>query len=254
MVNQTLNKHKIAILALQETHLDQDTVMEIRQTYSKKMTIIFSCDPNAPRMTAGVAFVLNRTLIAPSEIQSHELSPGRALALKIKWLDTESMTLLNIYAPVNKSRHGPFWDEVEAARLAHSLPRPDFMLGDLNVTEDLIDRAPAHADDRAATDALRNIRHTWNVRDAWRLTYPDDKEFTYRAQVNGQQSKSRIDQIYIADRLTPLTFDWTIAPSPIPTDHWLVKVKYAPKDAPKIGKGRWTLPLHLINNKTSLKP
>ena len=28
----------------------------------------------------------------------------------------------------------------------------------------------------------------------------------------------------------------------------MVMVKFAPKDAPYIGKGRWTIPLHLMNN------
>ena len=57
-VNQTLNKYKIAILALQETHLDQEAANKIRECFSKKMHLEFSSDPNAPRQTAGVAFVI----------------------------------------------------------------------------------------------------------------------------------------------------------------------------------------------------
>ena len=45
-----------------------------------------------------------------------------------------------------------------------------------------------------------------------------------------------------------MTFDWKISPSPVPTDHWLVAVRYAPKDAPKIRKGRWTLPTRMLND------
>ena len=249
MVNQTLNKHKIAILALQETHLDEEAIAEIRRSFGRKMHIEYSSDPDAPRANAGVAFVINKSLIAPSEIHAHELYPGRALALKIKWLENESTTLLNIYAPVNKALQPPFWTDVETNRLTRRLPRPDFMLGDLNVTEDPIDRAPARQDDLGATDALRDIRLKWNIQDTWRLSYPDDRKFTYRANTNGEQTKSRIDRIYVADNLTTLTFDWKITPSPVPTDHWLTKVKFAPRDAPKIGKGRWTLPLYLLNNK-----
>ena len=143
MVNQTLNKHKIAILALQETHLDEEAIAEIRRSFGRKMHIKYSSDPDAPRANAGVAFVINKSLIAPSEIHAHELYPGRALALKIKWLENESTTLLNIYAPVNKALQPPFWTDIETNRLTRRLPRPDFMLGDLNVTEDPIDRTPA---------------------------------------------------------------------------------------------------------------
>ena len=40
-----------------------------------------------------------------------------------------------------------------------------------------------------------------------------------------------------------------IKPSGVPTDHWLVKVKFAPRDAPYIGNGRWTWPLYMLENK-----
>ena len=249
LVNQTLNKFKIAVLALQETHLDPETVDRLRQCFGKKMHIEFSQDPDAPRTTAGVAFVINRSLIAPSAIKVHTLHAGRALNLKIKWLESESTSLMNIYAPVNKRTHPDFWDGIEKKRLEYGLPRPDFLLGDFNVTEDAIDRAPAKLDDKAATDKLRDTRLAWDVRDAWRSEHPSEKAFTYRANTSEQAIKSRLDRIYIANRLTTFTFGWVIAPSLIPTDHWLVAIRYAPKDAPEIGKGRWTLPLHLLQQK-----
>lgn len=248
MVNQTLNKNKIAVLALQETHLDQEIVDRLMQCFGRKMHIEFSQDPEAPRTKAGVAFVINKTLIAPSAIKTHVLHPGRALALKINWLETEATNFLNIYAPVNRSAHRTFWSEIEKTRLDCDLPRPDFLLGDFNVTEDPIDRAPAKTDDQPATDKLRDVRLNWDVQDAWRAAHPDEKVFTYRANANGNEIKSRLDRIYVANRLTTFTFDWVITPSPVPTDHWLVAVKYAPKEAPEIGKGRWTLPLHLLKN------
>ena len=49
-----------------------------------------------------------------------------------------------------------------------------------------------------------------------------------------------------------MVFDCEIKLSPVPTDHWLVIAKYAPKDAPQIGKGRWTLPTQLLKNRKFL--
>jgi hypothetical protein len=37
-----------------------------------------------------------------------------------------------------------------------------------------------------------------------------------------------------------MVFKWRAEPSAVPTDHWLVSVRFAPKDAPLIGNGRWT--------------
>ena len=44
-----------------------------------------------------------------------------------------------------------------------------------------------------------------------------------------------------------------MTPSPVLMDHWLVKVKFALKDALEIGRGRWTLWLHMIKNKKFIK-
>ena len=61
MVNQTLNQYKIAVLALQETHLDQEIVDRLKQCFGRKMHTEFSQDLEAPCTTAGVAFVINKT-------------------------------------------------------------------------------------------------------------------------------------------------------------------------------------------------
>src|SRR6267142_1499028 len=92
-VNSTLNKFKIAILALQETHLDQPSVDTLRSKFGKKMEIIFSSTPESPRESAGVAFIINKSLIAPREVSSQELIPGRALLLKLKWLESEETSM-----------------------------------------------------------------------------------------------------------------------------------------------------------------
>ncbi len=61
-----------------------------------------------PRSTAGIAFVINKVLINPKKIKTYELVPGRALLLKIKWLEDCETTILNIYAPVNRAAQPQF--------------------------------------------------------------------------------------------------------------------------------------------------
>jgi hypothetical protein len=121
------------------------------------MEIIFSADPDSPWARAGVAFIINKTLIAPREIIAHEILPGRALLIKVKWLESEETELLNIYAPNDKPSHTAFWKCIEDTRVRKRLPCPDFMLGDFNIMEDKIDRAPAKLNNRSATEAIREI-------------------------------------------------------------------------------------------------
>ena len=171
-INSTLNHHKLAIVALQETHLDQHTVDRLHQGFGSKMDILFSVDPHSPHSTAGVAFVINKKRIAPKQCVIHELIPGRALFLKIKWHKSETTSLVNVYAPTHRPSHPSFWTKLRDNHSALHLLNPDFLLGDFNVTEDPIDRAPVHPDDEAAVMALRDLRLAWNLEDTWRHLHP----------------------------------------------------------------------------------
>lgn len=252
-VNRTISDYKIAILALQETHLDAALLRDIDACFGKRLSVINSQDPNNPRASAGVAFVINKTLIAPKEITTYELVEGRAIALKIKWRESEETTLINVYAPNNRNEHPPFWRKLESVRCAKKVNRPDFLLGDMNVTEDPIDHAPAHTDDLNAVEALRNLRHKLDLQDSWRHCFPHDRSFTYRANLNGQQIKSRLDRIYTSNLAAKHTFGWTTTQTAVPTDHWMVLTKYAPADAPFIGKGRWTWQISSLEDKKLIK-
>ena len=142
MINHTIYTHKIAILAIQETHLTPQMAETINTCFRKNLEIHFSTPAEAQQVSAGVAFVINKALITPRKIKTYELTPGRALAMKIKWLESHETTLLNVYAPNMKSAHQAFWDNIDSRRIQESLPIPNFVLGDFNVTEDLIDHAP----------------------------------------------------------------------------------------------------------------
>jgi hypothetical protein len=71
-----------------------------------------------------------------------ELIPGRALLLKIKWLEDCEMTILNVYAPVNRVAQPHFWQSVESKRCWRRIGHPNFVMGDFNIMEEVIDRAP----------------------------------------------------------------------------------------------------------------
>ena len=100
---------------------------------------------------------------------------------------------------------------------------------------------------------MRSIRRAWGIQDTWRLSYPNERAFTYHANVNSQQIKSRLDRIYIANQLTLFVHNWEMGTAPVPTDHMLVAVKDALADAPEIGSGRWTLLVHMTNNEEFIK-
>ena len=219
MVNRTILNKRIAILAVQETYLDQARLDQVLSCFGKNLIIINSPLPSNLRSSAGVAFVINKALIHPKELSTIELVPGRALMLNIKWLDTCATSLVNIYAPHNRDAQPAFWASAMTKRRTSHMPLPDFVLGDFNVTEDAIDRTPAHYDEPAAIETLREVCREWNIMDIWRHHHPDTRCFTYHANSHGSQIQSRLDRIYTAHSVTQYVFDWQIKPSAVLTDH-----------------------------------
>ncbi|KAI0265902.1 Endonuclease/exonuclease/phosphatase [Gloeopeniophorella convolvens] len=243
-----MRDHRIAILALQETHLDEALVQNVHRVYGRNLQVFNSPLPVTPRASAGVAFVINRSLITPIQVSSDELYPGRALYIKIKWHEEEETALLNVYAPNDQTENAAFWDTLRARRRSRHLRRPDFVLGDFNVTEEAIDRIPVNVNAPRAAAALRVLRHEWDIIDAWRYENPDMKTYTYGSGSGEDRVLSRLDRIYPTEQSAPLTMNWKHAIPVVQTDHWLVALQYAPLDAPYIGKGRWTWPAQMLES------
>ena len=252
-IYQTMKENKIAVLALQETHLDNSLLHSIDNCFGKRLSVINSNLSENPRASAGVAFVINRALVAPKDLESMELIEGRALAIKFKWHNDEEIVLLNIYAPNDRKTHPAFWETIDTKRRSKGLRRPDMMLGDFNVTEEPIDRTPAHLDDVDAIAALRNLRQCLALEDTWCHAYPHERAFTYCAQNNERAIKSRLDRIYTSKEAAPVMFEWKISQTSVLTDHWMVSAKYAPSQAPYIGNGRWTMQIPELENDSLIK-
>ncbi|KAH9952646.1 hypothetical protein BJV74DRAFT_717897, partial [Russula compacta] len=84
-INNMMRTEQIAILALQETHLDDDLLGDINGHYDKGLDIYNSPMPDHQRSSGGVAFVLWKALIVPEKLQTYEFMPGRALMMKLSW-------------------------------------------------------------------------------------------------------------------------------------------------------------------------
>lgn len=248
-VYQSMKESKTAIFALQETHLDDNMLLSIDQCFGKRLSIINSKLPGNPRTLVGVTFIINRSLIAPRDLEVAALIEWCVLAIKFKWHGNDDILLINVYAPNNKSTHPAFWERIDETRWLKGLQQPDMLLGDFNVTEDQIGRATAHLDDIAAIAALRNLRQCLGLEDTWCHAFPHDRSCTYRATLNGQAIKSRLDQIYMSKESAKVALDWKTTQTAVLTNHWMVSVRYAPSQAPFIGTGRWTMQIPELKKK-----
>ena len=144
--------------------------------------------------------------------------------------------------------------KLERGRQCCWMPKPDKAPGDFNIMEDMIDRSPPQnrTQERRAADALKELRIMWNIQDQWRHNNPGGRFFTHHYWKNGQIKQERLDRIYAARKHQINLFKWEASPSTTPPDHWIISVKFAPKDSPNIGNGRWMWPLASLNNEPLL--
>ncbi|KAG1747278.1 Endonuclease/exonuclease/phosphatase [Suillus occidentalis] len=193
-INHEMREQRIGILCVQETHLCPEHLSQID-----------NFDPIRPGSSAGIAFILNKEIINTDSAKIQVLIPGRAALLTINWHNNNIIKILNIYAPNNLHDHKNFWEKIKTEWHRLSLGAPDFMVGDFNLTEDPIDRAPARLDNEAAIEALRDLRTMLQVQDMWRVEHPHRQMFTFSSN---HQTLSRLDRIYASERHATSLIDW----------------------------------------------
>ncbi|KAI0047109.1 DNase I-like protein, partial [Auriscalpium vulgare] len=251
-VNALVRQQKVNVLGLQETHLTPTHLATITTLYQRRLLIFNSADPERPGASAGVAFAINKDITRTNNVRFIDLIPGRAALLILNWRDGATTSILNTYAPNRAASHPAFWSRLEAALHAEGITRIDFHLGDFNLVENAIDRAPARLDQLNAIDALRDFRTAFSLQDTWRVEHPDSRLFTFRTRREALFTQSRLDRIYTTPSVAAAVFEWRHQAGAFPSDHDLISVRYAPLDAPTIGAGRWTLPLTLLTDQAFL--
>ncbi|OSC98480.1 DNase I-like protein [Trametes coccinea BRFM310] len=233
---------KIAVLAIQETHLSSQRLDEVERLFGGSVTICSSPDPENDGGARGVAIVLNKRLTKEMNYEWREVVPERAMLMRLTWSARRTLSILNVYAP-NAPREGEaFWRALKEADMG----TVDIAMGDWNITYDRLDRLPSGHDDLESGRALTSMLSDMNLVDGWRKENPDSRMFTYMQASTGSQS--RIDRIYARRALLSDAIDWEVRESGIPTDHRLISVRIANYQAPFIGKGRWAMPEQMLND------
>ncbi len=167
-VNQIMRDKNIAILAIQETHLNETSVNELNNQFNQRLRIINSQDPVNPSAGRGVAIILNKRLTSWKQVIITHVIPGRALLISLPWKGGSAINILAIYAPNSTSENAAFWEDLISTWVNDNHPIPDIMLGDFNLVEEAIDRLPAHRDSTQAVDKLVDFKDMHALQDGWR--------------------------------------------------------------------------------------
>ncbi|KAL1945502.1 hypothetical protein VTO73DRAFT_2353 [Trametes versicolor] len=208
-INQIVRDSKIAILAIQEAHLECEKADQLNELFSSSLKVYASPDPVAPGAAKGVAFVLNRRLIDVDEsVITQVLVPGCAMTISVPWGVASRMSLLNVYAPNVTADNAAFWDQLTSASSLARLRNVDAMMGDFNIVEEPVDRVPARPDPEVATSSLAALCRALHMHDGWREESPGVRAFSFLQSATG----------------------------------------IANYNAPFVGKGRWVVPLTILTD------
>ncbi|KAM6496546.1 Endonuclease/exonuclease/phosphatase [Amanita muscaria] len=245
-MNQLVRDRKIGIMMVQESHLSKERTDSLNSKFGRNLLILNSSLGDSTN-SAGVTFVINRRVLAWTELDLTEIVPGRAVLLSIARQDLDTLHILNIYAPNAPAENEQFWRDLAVKWHRDSLPSIDIMAGDFNLVESELDRLPAHPDPKHTVEALDEFKHRFTLIDGWRRTFPTMTNYTFG--VGSANSQSRIDRIYLSHPLFQDSFNWDIQTPTINTDHQLVLATILDPKMPFIGKGRWTIPPNLLKDK-----
>ncbi|KAL1660580.1 Endonuclease/exonuclease/phosphatase, partial [Schizophyllum commune] len=245
-VNRVIRNERINVLGVQETHLTKEQVHEIQEFYGKTMRICASMEDGVTN-SCGVAIVVNKSITNISDMEEHEIIPGRALMVTIHWHGLLRHSILVTYAPAEgPSANRLFWLQLREKMRELDLPSPDTHLGDHNFVEDAIDRNPAKGPTPRNLNAFLRFKNEHLLVDGWRDTNPDTKAYSFMTH---EGRRSRIDRIYVSRDSLKNSHSWVIKKSGIPTDHDMVGYTLTAPQLPYVGPGRWAIPLYLIDNK-----
>ncbi|KAJ7931861.1 hypothetical protein B0H13DRAFT_1593855 [Mycena leptocephala] len=142
-VNQMMHDKRIAVLALQETHLIDCERDKMNTLFENTIVIHSSVDPANPG-AKGTAIVLNKRLTNVNDVKQDIIMEGRAVMLSVRWHGDLILSFLSVYAPNNPAQNTKFLDS--RREKFKPLRQPDFVLGHFNMVEDAIDRLPHHKD------------------------------------------------------------------------------------------------------------
>lgn len=242
-INQVMREHRIAVLAVQETHLSIERIERLNVMFKGSLKVFGSPDGVNPTAVRGVAIVINKKMVDVTGMVCVPLVQGRAVMVVVPWSRGVEIAVVGVYAPNNHAENAAFWRRLDTALAGR---RVDIMAGDYNMVENSIDRLPARNDPGDVVVALQEMCGRRHLRDEWRMWNPRTLEYTLMQDATGSQS--RIDRVYVNTHFRKNVVDWETCGPGFLTDHRLVLCKLANRNEPYKGRGRWKVHGMLLLN------
>ena len=217
------------VLIMQETHSTPDIESIWQNEWGSK--IIFSHGTGAARGTA----VLFSKKIEHMVKNIQKANDGRYVIFDIHHPE-QVLTICAIYAP-NKDTPQYFQ---EIGKILRDRQEHKVLIGDFNLVLDVeMDRLNTYCNNNKAKEEVENLMDEFQLKDIWRVHYPNRKEYSWTNKSMAQRKSSRIDFSLVSaglDQKVPIT---QYTPS-IKTDHRAFYMTLD-LDSHQRGTGYWKL-------------
>ena len=237
-----VNELKLKVIFLQETYCTKSFESKFNSYWSGKIVHNLT-DSSHSR---GVCIMFHESLNI-EVINTHCSDDGRMLLVNAKVFD-QIFCFINVYAHNIESKRKQLFDKVKKWVLQYSQTTTNLIIGgDFNSCLREMDREPkTHLKD-TSRNKLNDVMNSLSLIDVWASKHPDIKGFTYMDK--NVKTKSRLDYIFISEKLLDLKYNSKIVPSfnNRQIDHDLVHAKISINTRPK-GSGYWKFNAHLLDN------
>src|SRR5882672_8948777 len=241
-IARIMRMKRIAVMAVQEARMTQEDVAQIEGATPKIKIIANGQYSNR----LGVAFAINTDLINTEKTEHKTVIPSRASMLKLTWGDSQTLALLNLYAPNNNKEKESFFKKVTAMVKKNEYKNLCIM-GDFNCVENDIDRSPPHRDNKVVVASLNKIIMHHKLVDVWRMQNPIVREFSFIQ--TSTKAMACLDRIYVHKDLLNYVYDNEVGMGQEISDHDPVFVKMMADNLPYCGEGLWRLPDEMVKNR-----
>ena len=240
LLSEMMRMNKIAILAVQETHLNEEEAKLI-EINNPRIKII-----NNGHYTnkLGVAFVLNQDYTKNVEYKHEVIIKDRASRLQIKIRDME-LDMINIYMPNTTKAKQNTIKEIQN-KIQNTTSERSIILGDFNLVEDSLDRYPSHKDNDKTVGMLSEMLKTNKMVDIWREMNKDERDFTFTQA--GTNSLARIDRIYVHENAKENMNNPQIQNAAKLSDHKMATIEITKTKTKNDGPGLWRLSNGLLKH------
>jgi ribonuclease HI/exonuclease III len=234
-ITTMLRKNKIYVLGIQETRLND---AEVQKLLNENPMIHIESNGNSTAKE-GVAFVLNKNLLANKTWIHTTIIENRVSRLQLQLEENEGLDIILIYAPNETNAKLEFFEKLkQELNKIKDLSDP-ILMGDFNCVEDSIDRYPMREDDERLSIKIDELKKKYKWVDGWRIHNPTEKKYTFHQE--STKSKSRIDRIYTTKELYKYAYNWEIETTGNISDHDMVYVEILKKQLPYVGEGLWRI-------------